>query len=169
VTQIADSMIEYGWTMPLLIDEDNKIIAGEGRWLAAGLLIERGDLADKKVPCIRATGWSEAQKRAYVIADNKLTENSEWNFDMLAEELAWLDEEGFDLDLTGFDGEELADLLADKNEGLTDPDDVPAVPDDPVTALGDVWLLGVYYECESCGKNYSYAEGKKMQECPCDL
>ena len=142
VMQIADSMIEYGWTFPLLIDEDDKIIAGEGRWLAAGLLIERGNLADKKVPCIRATGWSAAQKRAYVIADNKLTENSKWDFEMLAEELSWLDEEGFDLDLTGFSGDELADLLADKTAGLTDPDDVPEVPDDPVTVLGDTWLLG---------------------------
>jgi hypothetical protein len=108
---IARSIVEYGWTIPLLIDEVGILIAGEGRWLAAGRLIERGDLKSDLLPVMRATGWSEEKKRLYIIADNKLTENSTWDFDALAAELAWLDDQGADLSLSGFDGDELADLI----------------------------------------------------------
>lgn len=111
VDQIAASILEFGWTMPILIDESRMIRAGHGRWLAAARMLERGELTSNLMPCIWARGWSEQKIRAYVIADNKLTENSEWDFEMLAEELAWLDGEGFDLDLTGFGGDELAELL----------------------------------------------------------
>ncbi len=122
---IARSIAEYGWTIPLLIDEAGILIAGEGRWLAAGLLIERGDLTSDLLPIMRATGWSEEKKRLYIIADNKLTENSTWDFDALAAELAWLDGQGADLGFSGFEGDELADLigaLSGDGEGSGDGD-----------------------------------------------
>ena len=89
-----------------------------------------------------ADGWSEGQKRAYIIADNKVALNAGWNNELLAVEFAELGEMGFDLGLTGFGEMELASLLADKTEGLTDPDAVPDAPEIPVTVEGDVWQLG---------------------------
>jgi DNA modification methylase len=138
VAQIAASIREWGWTVPVLVDEDNTIIAGHGRILAAQKL----GLAD--VPVMVASGWSDAQKRAYVIADNKLALNAGWDLDQLGAELQELEGLDFDLGLTGFDVDELEALLAEKTEGLTDQDDVPETPDDPVTVLGDVWILGTH-------------------------
>lgn len=134
VAQIAASMREWGWTNPILIDEAMGIIAGHGRVLAARKL----GLVD--VPAMVAEGWSEAQKRAYVLADNQLALNAGWDADLLKLELGELQALDFDLGLIGFPN--LDALLADKTEGLTDPDDVPEPPADPVTRLGDVWLLG---------------------------
>ena len=137
VLQIAASMKEWGWTNPILIDEAGGIIAGHGRVLAAQRL------GIDEVPCMVAEGWTEAQKKAYVIADNKLALNAEWDMDMLSVEFAELNEFDFDLSLTGFSDDELAPLLADDTtEGLTDEDAVPEVPEVPVTVEGDVWLLG---------------------------
>lgn len=134
VAQIAASMKEWGWTNPVLVDEAGMIIAGHGRVLAARKL----GLAE--VPVMVAEGWSEAQKRAYVLADNQLALNAGWDMDVLKNELAGLKEWEFDLSLLGF--ADLDALLAEKTEGLTDPDDVPDAPVNPVTVLGDVWLLG---------------------------
>jgi DNA modification methylase len=136
VAQIAASIREWGWTVPVLVDERGEIIAGHGRVLAA----QRLGLAD--VPCMVAAGWSEAQRRAYVLADNKLTLNGGWNDELLRVELADLQDMGFGLELTGFGEDELGKLLALPNEGLTDPDEVPEPPAEPVTVAGDVWLLG---------------------------
>jgi len=137
VGQIAASIKEWGWTVPILIDEAGGIIAGHGRVMAA----QRLGIAD--VPCMVASGWTEAQRRAYVIADNKLALNAGWDDDLLKIELGDLDAGGFDLALTGFGADELDVLLAAApTEGLTDPDAVPDVPAVPVTAPGDVWLLG---------------------------
>ena len=136
VAQIAASMREWGWTNPILIDEANGIIAGHGRVLAARQL----GLTD--APCMVATGWSEGQKRAYVLADNKLALNAGWDAEMLSLEIKGIADLGFDMTLAGFGEDELAALSADKTEGLTDPDDVPDAPERPVTVLGDVWLLG---------------------------
>src|SRR3990167_7969323 len=141
VAQIAASMREWGWTNPVLIGEDNGIIAGHGRVLAARKL----GLTD--VPCMVAKGWTEAQKRAYALADNQLTLNAGWNLEMLSTELRGLDELGFDLELLGFP--DLATLMADKTVGLTDPDEVPETPVNPVTVLGDVWVMGDHRLC--CG------------------
>lgn len=134
VAQIAASMREWGWTNPVLIDEDNSIIAGHGRILAAR------KLGITEAPVMVARGWSAAQKKAYVLADNQLALNAGWNAELLSTELKGLGEMGFDLTLIGFP--DLDALMADKTAGLTDPDDVPPVPDEPVTRLGDVWLLG---------------------------
>jgi len=136
VAQIAGSIREFGFTNPVLIDAENGIIAGHGRIMAAQ------KLGLTEVPCIRLDHLTETQRKAYVIADNKLALNSGWDDSMLALELAELQDDNFDLSLTGFDESELADLLAETIEGETDPDDVPEPPVNPVTVLGDVWIMG---------------------------
>jgi DNA modification methylase len=136
VAQIAASIREWGWTNPVLVAEDGTIIAGHGRVLAARKL----SIAD--VPVMIATGWTEEQKRAYTIADNKLTLNGGWDNDLLALELGELEVLGFDLDFVGFSEEERASLAARMNEGLTDPDAVPDLPSQPISRFGDLWILG---------------------------
>jgi DNA modification methylase len=136
VAQIAASIREWGWTTPVLIDEAGGIIAGHGRVMAARKL----GLTD--VPVMVAAGWSEAQKRAYVLADNKLALNAGWNDELLALELGEIGALGFDLGLTGFGTDEISALSATGTAGLTDPDAVPEPPVDPVTKPGDLWLLG---------------------------
>ena len=137
VAQIAASINEWGFTNPILIDIDGEIIAGHGRLLAAQ------KLGLKEVPCITAVGWSDAQKKAYVIADNKLALNAGWDNDMLAIEFGELKDLDFNLDLIGFDSDELANILKEpETEGLTDEDAVPEAPEVPVTVEGDVWILG---------------------------
>jgi DNA modification methylase len=136
VAQIAGSIREFGFTNPVLIDADNGIIAGHGRVLAAQ------KLGQDKVPCIRLGHLTDTQRRAYVIADNKLALNAGWDEEMLGLELADLASLDFDVSLTGFSEDELAGLLAETTEGETDEDAVPEVPAQPVTVEGDVWLLG---------------------------
>jgi DNA modification methylase len=136
VAQIAASIHEWGWTVPVLVDEAGGLIAGHGRVLAAR------KLGIAEVPVMVARGWSEAQKRAYVLADNKLALNAGWDEELLRVELSDLRDLGTDLSLIGFGEDELASLLVDATDGLTDPDAVPEVPAEPVTVLGDVWTLG---------------------------
>ena len=97
-------------------------------------------------------GLSETQRRAYRLADNKLALNAGWDPELLRLELGELKLSGFDLALTGFGDLELGDILADRTEGLTDPDDVPAAPEHPVTRTGDLWLLGAKVTCPKCHK-----------------
>lgn len=136
VAQIAASMREWGWTNPILVDEEGMIIAGHGRVLAA----RRAGYAE--APVMVATGWTEAQKRAYVLADNKLALNAGWDLDLLPLELKELQELGFDLNLAGFTDDELAALTADATAGLTDPDATPEPEGTAVSREGEVWLLG---------------------------
>lgn len=139
IVQIAASIREFGFTNPVLIDEQGGIVAGHGRVMAA---VRLGMPA---VPCLRLRGLTEAQRRAYVIADNQIAMNAGWDEAMLRLELAELQEADFNLDLLGFDPGRLDELLADdseETEGLTDPDDVPEPPAQPVTRPGDIWLLG---------------------------
>jgi DNA modification methylase len=139
VEQIAASMVEFGWTNPILIDENAGILAGHGRLLAARQL----GLAE--VPVIRFEHLSEAQKRAYVLADNQIALQAGWDDALLAEELAWLRDERFDLDLIGFDASELERLLTladgDTASDVVE-DEVPEPPDEPVSKPGDLWVLG---------------------------
>lgn len=145
VAQVAASIREFGFTNPVLIDAEDGIIAGHGRVMAAR------KLGLEKVPCIRLAHLTETQKRAYIIADNKLALNSGWDEEMLALELAELREADFDLDVVGFDEAELANLLAETTEGETDPDEVPEPPVDPVSVIGDVWILGKHrIACGDC-------------------
>lgn len=136
VAQIAASIREFGWTNPMLIDGEGGLIAGHGRLLAAR------KLGMAEVPCIVLDHLTEAQKRALVIADNQLALTAGWDMDLLMSELVGLQEDAFDLSLLGFDDAQLAALLAEKTDGLTDPDEVPQVPAEPVSVLGDVWVLG---------------------------
>jgi DNA modification methylase len=136
ISQIAASIREWGWTTPVLIDEAEMIIAGHGRVLAAR------KLGLKEIPVMVAIGWTEAQKKAYVLADNQLALNAGWDMDLLKVEMQELEGLDFDLDLIGFDEKMLAGLLNDPTEGETDPDDTPEPPVDPVSVLGDVWILG---------------------------
>ena len=136
ISQIVASIREFGFTNPLLLDEQNTLIAGHGRLAAAQ------QLSLPELPAIVLDGLSDAQKAALRIADNKIALNSAWDDGLLRTELMDLRDGGFDLALTGFGEDELLGLFADANAGLTDPDDVPEPPAEPVTQLGDVWLLG---------------------------
>ena len=138
IAMIAGSIREFGWTNPVLVDGENGIIAGHGRVLAA----QRLKL--DTVPVIELSHLTPTQRRAYVIADNQLALKAGWDDDMLAMELGDLRDDGFDLNLIGFEDEDLAKLLSGGlgGEGLTDPDDAPEPPANPVSALGDVWVLG---------------------------
>jgi DNA modification methylase len=136
VDQIAASIREWGWTNPVLVAEDGTIIAGHGRVLGAR------KLRIPEVPVMVAAGWTDAQKRAYAIADNKLTLNGGWDDELLGLELGELEVLGFDLGLIGFSEAERAALAAGGTEGLTDPDDVPPLPIEPVARVGDIWILG---------------------------
>lgn len=137
VVQVAASIKEFGFTNPVLVDKDNMIIAGHGRMKAAMRL------GLTEVPCIRLDHLNDFQKKAYIIADNKLALNAGWDDELLRLELGQLNEDGFDLSLTGFDDDELSKLLIPEQiDGLTDEDDVPEVPDEPITVEGDVWVLG---------------------------
>lgn len=114
VAQIAASVKEWGWTTPVLVDEEGGVIAGHGRIMAAR------KLGIEEVPVMVAKGWTEAQKRAYVLADNQLALNSGWDMDFLRVELQELQEIDFNLDLTGFDAGQLANIFLDVEEGQTD-------------------------------------------------
>ena len=138
VAQIAASIKEFGFLNPIIVDGDSGIIAGHGRVLAAQ------KLGMKSLPCIEASHLTGAQRKAYVIADNKLALNAGWDDELLRVELDELGELGFDLELTGFSLDEIEALQVDPEpeEGLTDEDAVPEAPEQPVTVEGDVWVLG---------------------------
>ena len=136
IAQIAASIKEWGWTTPVLIDEDGEIIAGHGRVMAARKL----DIDE--IPTMTAVGWTKAQKQAYVLADNQLPQNAGWDMDLLKVEIMDLNLEGFDLSLMGFNDDMMAGLLTEETEGLTDEDAVPELTEDPITKLGDIWTLG---------------------------
>jgi len=157
VAQIASSIKEFGFTNPVLIDGGGGIIAGHGRVLAAR------KLGMSEVPCIRLEHLTDAQKRAYVIADNRLALNSGWDTEMLKVEFADLQELGFDLELTGFDLDEIKELLAPVGtEGLTDPDDAPPLPEHPRTVPGDIWVMGKHRLL--CGDSTSMDDLAKLCE-----
>lgn len=144
VAQIAASIREFGFTNPVLVDGDGGIIAGHGRVMAARTL----GLAE--VPCVRLAHLTETQKRAYVIADNKLALNAGWDEEMLRLELADLQGMAFDVGLLGFSDAEMRALLADTG-GATDADAVPDTQAQAISSVGDVWLLGPHrLACGDC-------------------
>jgi ParB-like chromosome segregation protein Spo0J len=138
VAQIAASILEFGFLTPIHVDTKAGILAGHGRLLAAR------KLQLQEVPVIVLDHLTEAQKRAYIIADNQLALNAGWDEDLLRAELAALQEEDFNIGLIGFEDGELARLLAaqDAADGLTDEDAVPELPQTPFSATGDLWILG---------------------------
>ncbi|MCO6798167.1 ParB/Srx family N-terminal domain-containing protein, partial [Pseudomonas aeruginosa] len=130
---------EFGFTAPILAGSDGVIVAGHGRLAAAR------KLGLTTVPVVVLDHLTPTQRRALVIADNKIAENAGWDEELLRLELEALQDEGFDLDLTGFDADALAELLADEEpqiDGRTEDDAAPDVPEEPVSRPGDVWRLG---------------------------
>jgi DNA modification methylase len=157
VLQIAASIKEFGFNSPVLVDGDNGIIAGHGRVMAAK------KLGLDEVPTIELKHLTKTQKKAYILADNRLALNSGWDNDLLALELGELSDDGFDLDLLGFDAAELSLLdEPETTEGLTDEDAVPDVPEEPITKLGDVWLCGNHRVM--CGDSTSIDAVEKLMD-----
>jgi hypothetical protein len=156
VSKIAGSIREFGFNNPVLIDKDNGIIAGHGRVMAAQ------SLSLDTVPCIRLGHLTDTQRRAYILADNRLAEiGGGWDEEMLKLELAELGDLDVDLDAIGFGAIDLAEMEMEEVTGNTDPDEVPEPPVDPVTVLGDVWVLGNHRLM--CGDSTSIdAVGKLM-------
>lgn len=157
VTQIASSIREFGFNNPILIDDNYGIIAGHGRLMAAkklGLL---------EAPTIKLSHLSDAQRKAYILADNRIAMNSGWDNELLALELKDLDD-NIDLSLLGFDADELSALLnpVELTDGLTDEDAVPEVPDEPVTKLGDIYQLGNHRLM--CGDSTSIDAVEKLMD-----
>ncbi len=153
VKQIAASITEFGFNVPILIDDAGQIIAGHGRLMAAN------HLGLKTVPCIEINHLSEAQRRAYIIADNKLALNAGWDDDRLVFELGWLKDAEFNLDLIGFDQKELNDLMG-KPIALADEEDIPEPPVTPKSRLGDILLLGDHRVM--CGDSTDKASVEKL-------
>ncbi len=138
VAQIAASIVEYGWTNPVLTDGDKGVIAGHGRLMAAR------KLGVKEVPVIELAHLTPEQKKAYILADNRIAENAGWDQELLKLELAELQSLDYDLSLIGFSQEELDGFFDDVEEGggLTEDDAIPETPVDPVSRPGDLWILG---------------------------
>lgn len=140
VTQIADSISEFGFVNPVLISEDKEIIAGHGRVLAAK------QLGLETVPTILLAHLTEVQRHALIIADNKLAENASWDDVLLSSELKYLDEQDFNLELLGFSDVDLDSLLSDFDDKLTETDEteevIPETKSEPISKQGDIWLLG---------------------------
>jgi len=156
-TQIASSIKEFGFTNPVLIDGQGGLIAGHGRLMAAE------KLKLDEVPCIVLSGLTEAQKKAYIIADNQLPLNAGWDLDKLKLEIETLGDLDFDIDLLGFDDEFLDGLLdVQMDEGLTDEDEVPEAPETPVSVLGDIWQLGNHRLM--CGDSTSIDDVERLMD-----
>jgi hypothetical protein len=137
IDKLADAIRNWGWTMPVLVDEEGILLAGHGRLRAAA------KLGLTSIPVIVAGGWSEADKRAYRLADNQLVERGSWDLDLLRNEIQDLGFADFDLGLIGFEPDRIEDILKGAgSSGLTDPDSLPEITDLPVSGPGDIWLLG---------------------------
>lgn len=157
VAQIAGSIKEFGFNNPVLVDKDNSVIAGHGRLMAAR------KLGMDKVPVVELEHLTESQRKAYVLADNRIALNSGWDTSMLSLELQDLKDD-IDLSLLGFDPDELDALLnpIEETEGLTDEDAVPDVPDEPKTKLGDIYILGNHRLM--CGDSTSIDDVDKLMD-----
>lgn len=156
IERIADSIREFGWTNPILIDGESGIIAGHGRVLAAR------KLGLEKVPTIELSGLTEAQKRAYIIADNRLALDAGWDEEMLKLEFAELEKLGFELSKTGFSDEEINEMMADLDREVDGVEDVetPEPPKNPKTKRGEIWILGTHRLM--CGDSTSIEDVKEV-------
>lgn len=145
VDAVAASLKEFGFRQPIVVDGDGVIVCGHTRYKAAQ------QLGLAKVPVHVAKDLTPEQIKAYRIADNKTSDLSDWNYDILPIELSELQDAGFDLGLLAFDEKELVKLLeTEPTQGLTDDDAVPEPPAEPITQPGDLWLLGAYTVCPHC-------------------
>jgi hypothetical protein len=158
VAQIAASIKEFGFNNPILVDKDSGIIAGHGRLQAAR------KLGLTEVPCVRLEHLTETQRKAYIIADNRLALNAGWDNELLTIELNELLADGFALEILGFDSDELKTLLdpLEPTEGLVDEDQVPEVPEEPKTKPGDIYQLGRHRLM--CGDSTSIDAVEKLMD-----
>ena len=155
VDKIAGAIKEFGFRIPVVAKSDGLVVDGHLRLKAAK------KLGLTEVPVILADDMTEAQIKAFRISVNRMAESAEWDNELLALELGEIGELGFDLDLTGFTADEIAALIPEQIEpGLTDEDEVPEVPKQPVTVLGDVWLLGQHRLM--CGNSTMLADVERL-------
>lgn len=133
IERLKESIREFGFISPCLIDSENNIIAGHGRVEAAK------SLGLESVPCVYVEGLTDAQRRAYILADNRLTEMGGWDMDIVSQEVEWLRGEGFNIDVTGFTAD---DILFDEIDFGLDEDTEPEPPAEAITETGDIWQLG---------------------------
>lgn len=162
ITQIMASIKEFGFTNPILIGNDNVIIAGHGRLLAAQRLGLR------EVPVIRLPDLTETQRKALVIADNKIALNAGWDEEMLALEMKELEESDFNLDILGFSEDELKELEnfgESQTEAKSEEDEIPEAPVEPITKRGDVWILGKHRLM--CGDTTMFDDMRKLMRDDC--
>ena len=151
VDKVMASICQWGWTMPVLVDEEGRPIAGDLR-VRAGKRLRL-----EYIPVIVARGWTEEEKRAYRLADNQLAARASWDPELLRDELCNLQFSGFDLELIGFEPDRLEEILAGLGtSGLTNPDSVPKVQEQPITVPGDIWELDDHRV--GCGDSTSAAE-----------
>ena len=136
IEKVAQSIQEFGFRQPIVIDKDRIIVVGHTRYRASK------KLGYKQVPITIAENLTKEQINAYRIADNRTNEEAKWDEELLKMELKELDYKDFDLKMTGFDDKQINDLLFEEKQGLTDDDDVPDTPEEPITKLGDIWQLG---------------------------
>ena len=136
IEKVAMSLKEYGFRQPIVVDKDRIIVVGHTRYRASK------KLGFKEVPITIADNLTPEQINAYRIADNRTAEESEWDNELLKMEIKDLEAKDFKLDLLGFNEDQLNDMLFEEKQGLTDEDEVPEAPEEPISKLGDIWILG---------------------------
>jgi DNA modification methylase len=136
IEKVAKSIKEFGFRQPIVVDTNRIIVVGHTRYRASK------KLGLKEVPITIAENLTQEQINAYRIADNRTNEEAEWDLELLKTEIKELELADFNLDLTGFDEDQLNNMLFEEKQGLTDEDEVPEAPEEPITKLGDIWKLG---------------------------
>ena len=154
IEKVAMSLKEYGFRQPIVVDKDRVIVAGHTRFRASK------KLGLKQVPVSIIDNLTEEQINAYRIADNRTAEESEWDNELLKMEIKELEAKDFKLDLLGFNEDQLNDILFEEKQGLTDEDEVPETPEEPISKLGDIWKLGNHRVM--CGDSIDYEDVNKL-------
>ena len=154
IEKVAMSLKEYGFRQPIVVDKDMVIVAGHTRFRASK------KLGLKQVPISVIDNLSEEQINAYRIADNRTAEESEWDNELLKMEIKELEAKDFKLDLLGFNDEQLNNILFEEKQGLTDEDEVPETPEEPISKIGDIWILGNHRVM--CGNSIDYEDVHKL-------
>jgi site-specific DNA-methyltransferase (adenine-specific) len=161
IEKVAMSLKEYGFRQPIVVDKDRIIVVGHTRYRASK------KLGLKEVPITIADNLTPEQINAYRIADNRTAEESEWDSELLKMEIKELEAKDFKLDLLGFNEDQLNDMLFEEKQGLTDEDEVPEAPEEPISKLGDIWKLGNHRLM--CGDSTKEDDVKKLCINPVDL
>ena len=156
IEKVAMSLKEYGFRQPIVVDKDRIIVAGHTRFRASK------KLGLKQVPVSIIDNLTDEQINAYRIADNRTAEESEWDNELLKMEIKELEAKDFKLDLLGFNDEQLNDILFEEKQGLTDEDEVPETPKEPISKLGDIWKLGNHRVM--CGNSVDYEDVYKLMD-----